>query len=870
MTKTVPLGHRLRYPITVRKLLRRAGDEIKKRQVLFQYTYTTTKESGDIVRDAVITKHTAYAEWESPVDGHLKHWRIREGAVLSRDQPAFEIDEQCGHEVQFGGLCAICGKDLTEMDFSQERADTERATISMIHDQNSLKVSADLAQQEEKRMQERLLQQRKLVLVVDLDQTIIHACIDPTVGEWYNDASNPNHESLRDIGCFQLDDATSSKNLSGCWYYIKKRPGLDGFLQRMSQLFEMHVYTMGTRPYAISVANVVDPDKKLFSNRVISRDEAGSVQKELQRLFPHSTDMVVIIDDRSDVWPNDRENLIRVVPFDFFKGIGDINSSFLPARTDILPGASRADASSSLASFPTASSSPTTATMPTAAAEQEKELTKQIQDRPLAHMQEDLEKEESKHDAIPDATQPNMDLDTTTNSTNTTTPETKVDLGAAAVAAVAAVAAAPTDSVDSMAAPHSEARQHVLRDDDTELVYIERHLTAVHEKFYKAYDGQVLRNSAFGDKSSLDSVPDVGQLLKTEKSQVLRGTSIVLSGLVHMNVNVHQTELGMQLQSFGALVHTKISDKVTHLVINPARTRTQKLRQACRIPRIQIVSPDWLTACFSRWEHVDEYPYLIDVNPADRASQNDVDVPAATSTEGDIAMVDPSAPEGDAEEENDVSAASSEDEAEGGEAGSAVEEEEKQALDDLKGFDWGAADDELEDFLNSDDDEDDENGEGNAQEDGEDHDNDDTRMNERTKTCDGNRTSESIAPPLSPLSLKRKVAEEDAENGSSSHGAWPDDAAPSDASQLPSTPAVEHPMFKRLRLGAPRKSSTLRNVTSSDGRHLGVTNEGDSPASGRSGSVDPAASITTQDLEDDLDAALAAELEAGLADEMGR
>jgi RNA polymerase II subunit A-like phosphatase len=25
-----------------------------------------------------------------------------------------EIDEPCAHEVQFGGLCAECGKDMTE------------------------------------------------------------------------------------------------------------------------------------------------------------------------------------------------------------------------------------------------------------------------------------------------------------------------------------------------------------------------------------------------------------------------------------------------------------------------------------------------------------------------------------------------------------------------------------------------------------------------------------------------------------------------------------------------------------------------------------------------------------------------------------
>lgn len=28
--------------------------------------------------------------------------------------PLVEIDEPCRHEIQFGGMCANCGKDMTE------------------------------------------------------------------------------------------------------------------------------------------------------------------------------------------------------------------------------------------------------------------------------------------------------------------------------------------------------------------------------------------------------------------------------------------------------------------------------------------------------------------------------------------------------------------------------------------------------------------------------------------------------------------------------------------------------------------------------------------------------------------------------------
>jgi FCP1-like phosphatase family protein len=76
----------------------------------------------------------------------------------------------------------------------------------------------------------------------------------------------------------------------------------------------MHVYTMGTRAYAEQVCALIDPTGKVFGGRLLSRDESGSLtQKSLQRLFPCDTSMVVIIDDRADVWEWS-PNLIKVVP----------------------------------------------------------------------------------------------------------------------------------------------------------------------------------------------------------------------------------------------------------------------------------------------------------------------------------------------------------------------------------------------------------------------------------------------------------------------------------------------------------------------------------------------------------------------------
>lgn len=210
--------------------------------------------------------------------------------------------------------------------------DQTSGSISMMHDTESVTVSRQEARRLDTESTKHLLDQRKLALIVDLDQTIIHATVDPTVGEWLRNPENPNYEALKGVGSFRLgmdgkaildaskdpkqqgSSSSSADDNEGCWYYVKPRPGLHEFLHKLSEKYELHVYTMGTRSYADCVCKLVDPDGALFGTRILSRDENGSlVQKSLSRLFPMDTSMVVIIDDRGDVWQWS-PNLIKVIP----------------------------------------------------------------------------------------------------------------------------------------------------------------------------------------------------------------------------------------------------------------------------------------------------------------------------------------------------------------------------------------------------------------------------------------------------------------------------------------------------------------------------------------------------------------------------
>ncbi|KAK8070236.1 FCP1-like phosphatase [Apiospora phragmitis] len=706
MLKNFRAGDRLRYPITISKFMKNKGDEVQRGEALLQYTYKFERTIGDpSLNEERTVEETGYADWDCPTEGTINKWLVKVGDVLTKSQLFVAIDEPCPHDMQYAGLCTKCGKDMKEITWATESMDTDRATIAMVHDNVALTVSAQEAMKAEIDLQRRLLQQRKLSLVVDLDQTIIHACIDPTVGEWQRDPTNPNHGAVKDVRTFQLDDGPRGVT-SGCWYYIKLRPGLVGFLERMSEYFEMHVYTMGTRAYAEQIANIVDPDKKLFGHRIISRDENGSVTaKSLQRLFPVNTNMVIVIDDRADVWPRNRQNLIKVTPYDFFKGIGDINSAYLPAREDTL-GPPAAPPAATSAPLPIrngdASKSPnapghankipehekTVAANPNGvdeallqlqAQEQERALEKQLKERPLLHMQEELDKE----DTEPDPSE--------SSEEGTTTPTES-----------------PEQHNGHSPTPHH--RHNLLRDDDNELSCVEKHLTATHKQFYDQYDARRASRHRTQEITS-ELIPNVGAVLDYLKGQVLRNCTIVLTGIVPQGVDVMVSEIGLQIMSFGADLKRKPTSRTTHLVVSSARPRTDKVRKAARIPSIKIVNQDWLAACLAEWRRVDETPYLMDINPGDRANRHiaaadgDLEDDDEDKSQPKITVVTSGQQnlfeEGD-ESGGDVSDDDDDDDDEENDPFGVIPSEPASPVQELKKMDWDDMDDELAEFMGSD------------------------------------------------------------------------------------------------------------------------------------------------------------------------
>jgi CTD small phosphatase-like protein 2 len=87
-----------------------------------------------------------------------------------------------------------------------------------------------------------------VTLTLDLDETLVHCSIEPI----------PNPDIIFPV------------SFQGTNYevYVRKRPHLDHFLQKVSKLFEVVVFTASQKVYADKLLDLIDPQKSLIRNRL--------------------------------------------------------------------------------------------------------------------------------------------------------------------------------------------------------------------------------------------------------------------------------------------------------------------------------------------------------------------------------------------------------------------------------------------------------------------------------------------------------------------------------------------------------------------------------------------------------------------------
>jgi len=264
---------------------------------------------------------TVYASALAPHDGVVKVLSVREGDAVSVLSVLGEL-EYCLHSVIVDGLCAMCGQ-------AQQRAPpvAVSSAVAVTADEDmrhtvsleggfTVQVAPEEARTSSTRSTKRLFERQRLSLVLDLDHTLVHCTDDARAPQLAKGAAN--------LSTFELGGKT---------LVLKMRPGLATFLREMHEMYDMYVYTAGTRAYAEKVCSLMDPTNQYFGGRIVARDDADTpaagLEKTLTRIFPVDDSMVVIVDDR-DVWSGSEKsggrNLLTIEPYHFFHGLHEVNN----------------------------------------------------------------------------------------------------------------------------------------------------------------------------------------------------------------------------------------------------------------------------------------------------------------------------------------------------------------------------------------------------------------------------------------------------------------------------------------------------------------------------------------------------------------
>jgi RNA polymerase II subunit A C-terminal domain phosphatase len=101
------------YPIKITSI--DAATDVKRGTRLFSYSFV------HIVQDEHHEEpqpETRFGTWDSSIEGTVEKWNAQAGDVISRrratEKPVVLILEPCKHGMQLGGLCVVCGKDMTK------------------------------------------------------------------------------------------------------------------------------------------------------------------------------------------------------------------------------------------------------------------------------------------------------------------------------------------------------------------------------------------------------------------------------------------------------------------------------------------------------------------------------------------------------------------------------------------------------------------------------------------------------------------------------------------------------------------------------------------------------------------------------------
>lgn len=296
------------------------------------------------------------------------------GGIPSSQQPSSTT--QCPpHPGFLHDICVRCGlrREKQVSNASLDEINKNQTSMRYIHHGLELsKVTLDQAKLEEK---QRVVKSGKLMLVLDLDHTLLNSARFGELTQEHHDLLNRVIAARRvaDLGgseeeiaraardavggggveidasaATQTDTDTEIKagevaelkpsmtdtdtpSYPGCSpplhhthclrhlvLFTKLRPLVHEFLHAASKLCQLYIYTMGDNRYAAEMASLLDPTGVLFSGRIISNQESTNSRVKDLDIVLGGCESVIIVDDTERVWPNNLKNLIRIDRYHFF------------------------------------------------------------------------------------------------------------------------------------------------------------------------------------------------------------------------------------------------------------------------------------------------------------------------------------------------------------------------------------------------------------------------------------------------------------------------------------------------------------------------------------------------------------------------
>lgn len=606
--------------------------------------------------------------------GVVKELCCQVGQVLPPGGVIVKVEE-CSHPIVMKGLCAECGQDLTQLQSAngKQQAPISTATVSMVHSVPELMVSSEQAEQLGREDQQRLHRNKKLVLMVDLDQTLIHT-------------TEQHCHRMSNKGIFHFQLGRGEPML-----HTRLRPHCKEFLEKIAKLYELHVFTFGSRLYAHTIAGFLDPEKKLFSHRILSRDECidpFSKTGNLRNLFPCGDSMVCIIDDREDVWKF-APNLITVKKYTYFQGTGDINAPPGSREAQMArKGASLSrlvesaepsepaeeqnngprkrlkDPSEDGSTSSTQEMSPNQRTHSTGAGGDQgkgSEMEPDVISKKDSNEDDErtlVSKDANVNSSAPDHKTNNLDFDLSSDSDSDSisdkpsksdadgnaAQDTKLELDRdndvkevdkkvenSSEGTDASRVELPDTSLDNGCSdkvePETESQNseqsgvttgeepldHNMEDEEEEDDNDQDdHLIYLEEVLERIHAEYFARYDRYLKKEAAE-MPDIRKIVPELKSKTLEGTTVMFSGLYPTNYPMERTREYYHAKALGANIGKnlilKAQDPQRTTHLIAARAGTEKVRQAQGCKHLHVVNPDWLWSCLERWERVEELLY---------------------------------------------------------------------------------------------------------------------------------------------------------------------------------------------------------------------------------------------------------------------